>query len=183
MDLLYQIDDPVYSSSADGLNRFFTKCMWENGVIFNRCTSMSAAEILFSFAGFFMPQRYVLTLMGFIGLVMAYSMRLSLSVAITQMVPPPIMLANLSSTNDQPICPYNDDNYNEEHYDVQAILDSLYSPVRIHFFSIHTILCAVCCGCVTRSMNYWISICSHFGCATALSMMATTNSPCVGCTG
>lgn len=29
MDLLYQIDDPVHFSSADGLNRFFTKCMWE----------------------------------------------------------------------------------------------------------------------------------------------------------
>lgn len=77
-----------------------------------------------------MPQRYVLTLMGFIGLVMAYAMRLSLSVAITQMVPPPIILANLSQYNHL-ICPYNDDNYIEEHYDYQAILDSLYSPVRM----------------------------------------------------
>lgn len=83
-----------------------------------------------------MPQRYFLTLMGFIGLVMSYSMRLSLSVAITQMVPPLIMLANLSSTNDQPICPYNDDNYNEENYDYQAILDALYSPVRLKIVDI-----------------------------------------------
>lgn len=28
MDLLYQIDDPVHSSAADGLNRFVTNCMW-----------------------------------------------------------------------------------------------------------------------------------------------------------
>lgn len=84
--------------------------------------------------GFLLPQRYVLTLMGFIGVVVAYAMRLSLSVAITQMVPPPIMHANLSSSIDQPICPYNDDNYNDEHYDYQAMLDKLYSPVWKKFF-------------------------------------------------
>lgn len=77
-----------------------------------------------------MPQRYVLTLMGFLGLVCAYAMNLVLSVAITQMVPPPIIVANLTGTNDGPICPYIDYNYNEEHFDYEAILDSLYNSVR-----------------------------------------------------
>lgn len=80
-----------------------------------------------------MPQRYLLTLMGFFGLVMAYSMRLSLSVAITRMVPPPILnMANLTSLSEQPItiCPYDDVNYNQEHYDYHAIFDSLYNPVN-----------------------------------------------------
>lgn len=80
-----------------------------------------------------MPQRYVLTLMGFLGLVMAYSMRLSLSVAITQMVLPPIMdVGNLTLAGDQPIvvCPVLDENYYKEHFDEKAIYDSHYNPVR-----------------------------------------------------
>lgn len=81
-----------------------------------------------------MQQRYLLTLMGFLGLVMAYSMRLSLSVAITQMVPPPlpINLTTLTAKDAQPltICPYNDENYIHEHFDAQAIFDSLYNSVR-----------------------------------------------------
>lgn len=61
---------------------------------------------------------------------MAYSMRLSLSVAITQMVPPPIVsMANLTKSNGEMeiICPYTDQNYIHEHFDIQAIFDSLYS--------------------------------------------------------
>lgn len=80
-----------------------------------------------------MPQRYVLTLMGFFGLVMAYSMRLSLSVAITQMVVPPITnVTNLTLAGDQPItiCPVLDENYYNEHMDRQAIMDSHYNSVK-----------------------------------------------------
>lgn len=80
-----------------------------------------------------MQQRYVLTLMGFFGLVMAYSMRLSLSVAITQMVTPPILdMANLTAASDQPItvCPVLDENYYKEHYDQMAINESHYNPVN-----------------------------------------------------
>lgn len=73
----------------------------------------------------------MLTLMTFLGLVMAYAMRLSLSVAITQMVPPPIISTNLTSTIDEPICPYTDENYIHEHYDYQSIFDSLYNSVRM----------------------------------------------------
>lgn len=88
------------------------------------------------YTGFCIPQRYVLVLMGFFGIVCAYTMNLSMSVAITQMVPPPIILANLTSTVDIPICPYIDYNYNEDHYDYEAILDSLYNPVSFNRFSI-----------------------------------------------
>lgn len=80
--------------------------------------------------GFYVPQRYLLTFMGFLGLVMAYSMRLSLSVAITQMVPPPIFnMANLTTVNGEApiICPFQDENYIHEHFDYQAIFDTLYS--------------------------------------------------------
>lgn len=83
-----------------------------------------------NFTGFYVPQRYLLTFMGFMGLVMAYSMRLSLSVAITQMVPPPIInMANLTTSNGEIeiICPYVDENYIHEHFDYQAIFDQLYS--------------------------------------------------------
>lgn len=81
-------------------------------------------------SGCYISQRYLLTFMGFLGLVMAYSMRLSLSVAITQMVPPPIFASiNLTTINGEPpiICPFQDENYNHEHFDYQAIFDSLYS--------------------------------------------------------
>lgn len=84
--------------------------------------------------GFYIPQRYWLTFMGFLGLVMAYSMRLSLSVAITQMVPPPIVNAsNLIKANGEmeTICPYTDQNYYNEHFDPHYIFDSLYSSVGI----------------------------------------------------
>lgn len=69
--------------------------------------------------------------MGFFGLVMAYSMRLSLSVAITQMVPPPIWnTANITEIYEKPlICPYEDQSWIKEHYDYQAIFDSLYNSV------------------------------------------------------
>lgn len=76
-----------------------------------------------------MPQRYVLTLMGFLGLVCGYAMNLVLSVAITQMVPPPLIIANLTTSVDEPICPYIDYNYNEDHFDYEAILDMLYNSV------------------------------------------------------
>lgn len=42
----------------------------------------------FFFAVFLIPQRYVLGLMGFLAVVNAYTMRISLSIAITEMVPP-----------------------------------------------------------------------------------------------
>lgn len=86
----------------------------------------------FGIKGFYIPQRYVLTFMGFLGLVMAYSMRLSLSVAITQMVPPPILnMANLTTANGDSytICPFSDENYINEHFDYQAIFDQLYSVI------------------------------------------------------
>lgn len=90
---------------------------------------------LFLFGGgekldFYIPQRYWLTFMGFFGLVMAYSLRLSLSVAITQMVPPPIFsTANLTNAHGEMeiVCPFNDSNYIHEHFDYVAIFDSLYS--------------------------------------------------------
>lgn len=89
-------------------------------------------SMITKFTGFYVPQRYLLTFMGFMGLVMAYSMRLSLSVAITQMVPPPIVnMANLTTTNGEIeiICPYSDENYIHEHFDYQAIFDQLYSVI------------------------------------------------------
>ncbi|XP_055314260.1 putative inorganic phosphate cotransporter isoform X3 [Sitodiplosis mosellana] len=79
---------------------------------------------------FYVPQRYVLTFMGFMGLAMAYMMRLSLSVAITQMVPPPIVqLTNLTTSTGEMeiICPYADENYYSEHFNMTAIFDRLYS--------------------------------------------------------
>lgn len=75
--------------------------------------------------------------MGFLGLVMAYSLRLSLSVAITQMVPPPIFnSANLTNANGEMeiICPFNDSNYIHEHFDYVAIFDSLYSVMNFNQF-------------------------------------------------
>lgn len=75
--------------------------------------------------------------MGFLGLVMAYSMRLSLSVAITQMVPPPIFItANLTKANGEleTICPFTDENYIHEHLDPQSIFDKLYSVVSISIY-------------------------------------------------
>ncbi|XP_031630362.1 putative inorganic phosphate cotransporter [Contarinia nasturtii] len=79
---------------------------------------------------FYVPQRYLLTFMGFMGLVMAYCMRLSLSVAITQMVPPPIVnMTNLLTKDGQSeiICPYTDENYVHEHLDEREIFYQLYS--------------------------------------------------------
>lgn len=42
-----------------------------------------------SFIGFLIPQRYVLTIMGFLALVNAYTMRIAITFAITQMVVEP----------------------------------------------------------------------------------------------
>lgn len=94
----------------------------------------------FLLAGFYVSQRYLLTFMGFLGLVMAYSMRLSLSVAITQMVPPPIFnMTNLTTINGEApiICPFQDENYIHEHFDYQAIFDTLYS---VCVFWLHILL-------------------------------------------
>lgn len=69
--------------------------------------------------------------MGFLGLVMAYSLRLSLSVALTQMVPPPVYNTNMNLTTangeTEIICPFIDENYIHEHLDYMAIFDALYS--------------------------------------------------------
>lgn len=43
---------------------------------------------IFFVAGFFIPQRYILGIMGFFAIVNAYTMRVSLSLAITEMVIP-----------------------------------------------------------------------------------------------
>lgn len=96
--------------------------------------------VFFFLPGFYVSQRYLLTFMGFLGLVMAYSMRLSLSVAITQMVPPPIFnMANLTTINGEApiICPFQDENYIHEHFDYQAIFDTLYS---VCVFWLHILL-------------------------------------------
>lgn len=66
------------------------------------------------------------------GLAMAYMMRLSLSVAITQMVPPPIVhTTNLTTSTGEIeiICPYADENYYSEHFNMTAIFDQLYSVI------------------------------------------------------
>lgn len=68
--------------------------------------------------GSIIPQRYILTLMGFFALVNGYTMRLSLSVAITQMVESPIYL-NLTDATDEPICSFDDYSYNHRN-DLQA---------------------------------------------------------------
>lgn len=101
--------------------------------------------LIWKIQGFYIPQRYWLTFMGFLGLVMAYSMRLSLSVAITQMVPPPIITAlNLTKSNGETetICPYDDINYKLEHLDYQNIFDMLYSvnetPNFLYFMCFQT---------------------------------------------
>lgn len=84
------------------------------------------------------------------------------------------MLANLTSTSESPICPYNDDNYNEEHYDYQAILDSLYSPVRFQPFSVH-MKCVWASG--RRTIEF--TLFSFLGYAVVVAAMATKmNFPC-----
>lgn len=45
----------------------------------------------FYFAGIIIPQRVLLSIMGFLALVNAYTMRITLSVAITQMVVKPVI--------------------------------------------------------------------------------------------
>lgn len=82
--------------------------------------------------------------MGFLGLVMAYSLRLSLSVAITQMVPPPIFsTANLTNAHGEIeiVCPFNDSNYIHEHFDYVAIFDSLYSVKKSNFYQFYYYYC------------------------------------------
>ncbi|XP_022911273.1 putative inorganic phosphate cotransporter [Onthophagus taurus] len=54
---------------------------------------------------FLIPQRYVLGIMGFLAIVNAYTMRISLSVAITAMVVP----RNTTNVTDTDTCPYPDD--------------------------------------------------------------------------
>lgn len=57
--------------------------------------------VTFSFLGCPIPQRYVLAIMGFLAVVNAYAMRVSLSIAITEMVKP----SNSSSENNyQDLC-------------------------------------------------------------------------------
>lgn len=69
--------------------------------------------------------------MGFFGLVNSYTIRLSLSVAITQMVAPPIKYKN--DQNDETmieiICPYTDERFIEEHRNYTAVFNSLYNSV------------------------------------------------------
>lgn len=55
----------------------------------------------FSLLDFLIPQRYVLGIMGFMAIVNAYTMRISLSVAITEMVLP----LNVSEHHDPDACP------------------------------------------------------------------------------
>jgi MFS transporter, ACS family, solute carrier family 17 (sodium-dependent inorganic phosphate cotransporter), other len=43
-------------------------------------------NVSYRFVGFFIPQRVVLSIMGFLAIVNAYTMRICLSVAITEMV-------------------------------------------------------------------------------------------------
>lgn len=157
MDLLYNVDaiytDTSQSPSTESAGRrklkfefhsnsnvAFMRCYFINK--FYWCKLKNAKFFNFIFIsdsilrnhsnqlGFYIPQRYWLTLMGFLGLVMAYSLRLSLSVAITQMVPPPLFnTVNLTNANGEMeiICPFNDSNYIHEHFDYVAIFDSLYS--------------------------------------------------------
>lgn len=67
--------------------------------------------------------------MGFLGLVMAYSMRLSLSVAITQMVPP-LVLTTTNLTTEK-ICPFTDENYIYENLDLKTMEKQIYSVFSI----------------------------------------------------
>lgn len=60
-----------------------------------------------TFLVFIIPQRYVLGLMGFLAIVNAYTMRVSLSVAITEMVLP----SNTTQKYDPDSCP-GDDSFN-----------------------------------------------------------------------
>lgn len=55
-------------------------------------------------AVFFIPQRYVLGLMGFLAIVNAYTMRVSLSIAITEMV----AASNSTEIDDPDACPADD---------------------------------------------------------------------------
>lgn len=141
------------------------------------CTLYIFIWIFILIKGFYIPQRYVLTFMGFLGLVMAYSMRLSLSVAITQMVPPPILnMANLTTANGDAhiVCPYVDENYIQEHFDYPAMFDQYYSVILhlcIHFsklFSIillSNILMAFNNKCVSRSTStvfYYVMMILNF---------------------
>ncbi|XP_060522420.1 putative inorganic phosphate cotransporter isoform X4 [Cylas formicarius] len=52
---------------------------------------------------FLIPQRYVLGVMGFLAIINSYTMRVSISVAITEMVPP-----KNSSSHKSDICSYSD---------------------------------------------------------------------------
>ena len=88
---------------------------------------------------FIIPQRYVLTFMCFFGLVNAYTMRLSLSFAITQMVVHPTTPNVTNSTNDL-VCPFNDVTYNIRHLDI----DANQSDIDYEFFS-EKVICFCFC--------------------------------------
>lgn len=99
--------------------------------------------------GFFLPQRYVLTLMGFCAFVVGYAMRLSLSVTITQMVQAPIYL-NLTDKSNEPICPFEDYNYMHRN-DIQA--EQSYNSVsyKLDFINIRHNILFVVIVCVNKS--------------------------------
>lgn len=89
---------------------------------------------------------------------MAYSLRLSLSVAITQMVPPPIFNSvNLTNVNGELeiICPFNDSNYIHEHFDYGAIFDSLYSVIIFNQFQSVIIVIAYCLLPIALCVQYF----------------------------
>lgn len=57
---------------------------------------------LFSLLGAIIPQRVVLSLMGFLGIVVSFTMRACLSIAITEMVVP---VNNTGKSDESLICP------------------------------------------------------------------------------
>lgn len=67
---------------------------------------ISLIKCLLSLKGFIIPQRVVLSIMGFFALTMAYAMRVCLNVAITEMV---IKKGNESESDGQQYCPVQDD--------------------------------------------------------------------------
>lgn len=147
MELLYDAD-AIYGHASTEQPQKPCECVCMCVVFGAWATAVTAGErqfwIIFDivthtyFAGFYLPQRYILTFMGFMGLAMAYMMRLSLSVAITQMVPPPIVhTANLTTSTGEieVICPYADENYYSEHFNMTAIFDQLYSVMFVVIYT------------------------------------------------
>lgn len=61
-------------------------------------------NVFYCIVDFVIPQRVILAIMGFLAIVNAYTMRISLSIAITELV----VRRNHSSTNDMAFCPAND---------------------------------------------------------------------------